>query len=140
MVSTFTVASLYTKPKFEKILLSQIAWHAKDVAVMYSASAVKSVMISCFLEYQVIALVLRVKTLLDVLFLSSSELTQSLSEYPCNLNLVEHVYQTPNSRVPAMYLRIRLAGPLCCFVGFCMNLDIILIANIILGRVCVCVR
>uniref|UniRef100_A0A7C8Z9U4 Uncharacterized protein n=1 Tax=Opuntia streptacantha TaxID=393608 RepID=A0A7C8Z9U4_OPUST len=104
---------------------------------MYSASDDERATTSCFFELQEIAPEPMQKTCPEVLFLSSTQPAQSLSQYPNNLKSELLEYQIPKSVVPAIYRSTLLAAPRCCLVGLCINLDNTLTENMISGRVCV---
>lgn len=76
-----------------RILLSQTVWQAVKTVATYSASDKDNADVACFFELHVIAPGLRLKTLVEVLFLSSNKLVQSLSMKPHKLKLVTYVFQ-----------------------------------------------
>ena len=82
-------------------LLSQIAWHAAEVATTYFASDVDSATVACFFELQVITPDPKVKTLPEMFHLSSNDPAQSLLVNPYNLKLEDLEYQMSYSIVPA---------------------------------------
>ena len=130
-----TVGLLCFSSQSSSILLNHTPWHAAVVAATYSTSIVESAVISCFFEPQDTAAVPYLNTIPMVLFLSSKDPPQLISEYPSNLHSALWVHHNPNSTVPARYLSIRLPAPRCCFVGLLMNLDSIPTVNEMSGRV-----
>lgn len=75
------VAFICSWPKSFIIFFSQINWFTTDATAMYSASAVDSIVVSCFLELQLKKLVPKEKRYPNVLLDSSTPPPPSLSDY-----------------------------------------------------------
>ncbi|MFS7901638.1 hypothetical protein Hanom_Chr01g00002041 [Helianthus anomalus] len=75
-----TVAPTCLKCRSSRIRLNQIAWQVAAVAAMYSASVLDNATVPCFLVLHVIAALPRENTLAEMLFRSSIQPPQSLSE------------------------------------------------------------
>ena len=107
----------------ERILPSQIAWHAEETIAIYLASEEDKVVVAFFFKLHVMTPEPRLKVKLEVLFPSSIQPAQSLLVNPYNLKFVVLPYHIPKFIVPTTYHMILFATPRWCLVGLCINLD-----------------
>ncbi|KAM1702900.1 hypothetical protein ACFXTN_025980 [Malus domestica] len=94
------VATVCISPKSSKTNLNQVACAVASEALMYSASAVDNATHCCLTEDQEKTPLPKVKAYPDVLFISSSEPLQSLSQNPTKIAPSPFLYSKPKSRVP----------------------------------------
>jgi len=121
--------------KSHKTIFNHKTWFAAAVAAMNSASAVDYATISCFFVHHENILEPMLKQYLEVLFMSSTDPAQSLSENPYNLNSWHFSNLTPKSIVPLIYLSILFAAIKCISLAQCINRERRLTTNSISGLV-----
>jgi len=104
---------------------------------MNFASVVDCATISCFLDDHENIVDPRLKQNPEVLFMSSMNPPQSLSEKPCNLNSWHFKNLTPKLHVLLMYLRILLIVLICISLEQCIKRDRRLVAWSISGLIAI---
>ena len=97
----------------------------------YSTSAKERVTMGCFLDSHDTIPVPKINVYLEVLFLSSMLLPQSLSMYPISLKSSKVEYIIPKSFVPFIYLIILLLAFQWDYFEVSMNIEIMLTPYII---------
>lgn len=103
----------------ESIQQSQTTSHAALTVPWYFASVKERASACCFLLVHVTAPMPRLKTYLEVDFLSSIELSQSESVKPISWGSLLLLYRMPKLGVLFTYLSTRFAATKCCTLGVC---------------------